>query len=83
MNEENEYLINKIEETGLEFTKLIIGAHNRHIKKLMSDDDWMRIMEIQTRRASELFDSMAPNAKKEEIEAGMKKVVDVISNDDR
>ncbi len=83
MNEENEHLINKIEDTGLEFTKLIIMAHDRHMKKEMSDEDWMRIMDIQTRRASELFDAIAPNLKKEEIEAGMKKVVDDISNDNR
>ena len=76
-------LIDKIEDTGLEFTRLIIEAHNRHIKRLMSDEDWMRIMEIQTRRASELFDAMAPNIKREEIEAGMKKVVDDISNGNR
>lgn len=77
----NEELIEKYEEVGIELNNIFMELISRYKNKELTEIEWNRIIEISSRRGSELVDYCDVN--RENLKKGFSQVADILSDENR
>ena len=78
---ENMELITKYEKLGIELNNVSIELILRRNKDELSDVEWNHILDIASRRGSELVDYAKIN--RQDMQRGLEKVADILSDKNR
>lgn len=78
---ENDELIEKYEDLGLDINKIFMELVSRFKNKELTEVEWGRVCDIGSRRASELVDCC--NVGKEDLKKGFSRVADILSDENR
>lgn len=77
----NEELIEKYEEVGIELNNIFIELVSRYKKKELAEMEWNHIVEMGSRRGSELVDYC--NMSMEDLKKGFSHVAEILSDENR
>jgi hypothetical protein len=77
----NEELIEKYEEVGIELNNIFMELVSRYKNKELAEIEWNRIIDIGSRRGSELVDYC--NMSRENLIEGFSHVADILSDENR